>query len=574
MPTIVPTEEEIPAEAEASLAVEGGFAYGTLAELIAFAPVSSELHLRLTEEMEVREAPLKHLSQLVLMADEKVFTDAEYRVAIYSESPKLAAETGVELTEVDPLPFAEALDEDVMDIWFLLVKVEPVATPSPTPTVEPEPTENPIEAQTELVVAVDDYRESQWSPVHPTFALSGIPEGQNWSYAVVIYDERIFILSGDTYCPAEEGIYTVRFAILNEQGVVVDASENYMLQLDHTQPEVMGMIDESRDYTLIVDASDAMSGVQAISLDGGANWTDWDGSQTFVFTAAGKMTLPAGMVQVRDVAGNVWISYEDYVLAKIPKYYYSGGGGGGGGNSTPPKQHAAATEETEVEERYDALELQLPEEPVSVLTVDGEELPLSLVLANAEGFEIPEDYLATFTAELAVWPKAPEEDEEATDEEPKHDTLILTAVEEENLGDRFEYRWKLNGEVCRLLKNSDIDYLVLKVGDELAVFPTEGFTGGTQFTELKMLGMSNKKFDYTIAMTFNLDPDHIPMLSEYDFSETCDLAVQVEVEEMKYVLTAEQKGEMYYYGVLLGPSEMMLVPYGTYPTEVAGENID
>ena len=78
-----------------------------------------------------------------------------------------------------------------------------------------------------------------------------------------------------------------------------------------------------------------------------------------------------------------------------------------------------------------------------------------------------------------------------------------------------------------------------------------------------------KKFDYTVAMTFNLDPDHIPMLSEYDFSESCDLALQVEVESMKYALSAEQKGEMYYYNVWLGPVEMLEVPFGEFGSEKA-----
>lgn len=141
---------------------------------------------------------------------------------------------------------------------------------------------------------------------------------------------------------------------------------------------------------------------------------------------------------------------------------------------------------------------------------------------------------------------------------------MLTAVEEENLGDRFEYRWKFNGEVCRSLSNSGIRYLALRIGDDVLAFPTEGFTGGTKYTELKMLGVSTKKFDYAVAMTFNLDPDRIPMLSESDFSENCDIAIQTEVESMKYVLSAEQKGEMYYYNVWLGPVKMMEVPFGEF----------
>ena len=33
---------------------------------------------------------------------------------------------------------------------------------------------------------------------------------------------------------------------------------------------------------------------------------------------------------------------------------------------------------------------------------------------------------------------------------------------------------------------------------------------------------------------------------------------------MKYVLSAEPRGEMYYYGVCVGPKDMMEFPYGEY----------
>ena len=131
--------------------------------------------------------------------------------------------------------------------------------------------------------------------------------------------------------------------------------------------------------------------------------------------------------------------------------------------------------------------------------------------------------------------------EEADGEEPNGEEATPRAwtaadphrVGRANLGDRFEYRWNFNGEVCRLLSNSGIRYLALAVGDDMTVLPTEGFAGGTKYTELRMLGVSTRKFDYVVAMTFNLDPDHIPMLSEMDFSENRDIAIQTEVEEMK-----------------------------------------
>ena len=105
---------------------------------------------------------------------------------------------------------------------------------------------------------------------------------------------------------------------------------------------------------------------------------------------------------------------------------------------------------------------------------------------------------------------------------------------------------------------------VLAVGEDMVTLPTEGFTGGTAYTKMKMQGVSTRKFDYTLSMSFNLDPDRIPMLSQYDFSEDCDIAIQTEVEGEKYVLSAEQKGEMYYYDVYVGSKEMMEVPYGTF----------
>ena len=251
---------------------------------------------------------------------------------------------------------------------------------------------------------------------------------------------------------------------------------------------------------------------------------------------------------------------------------WGGGGGGSGEGGTKPKPHAKGDGQDTGE--YNALILELPEKPMRTLTVDGEELPLTLELTRAEGFEVPETYSPTFTAELVTWAveetaeeahdSDEDEDEDEESREPLPDTLILKAVEEERLGDRFEYRWKFNGEVYRLLNNSGIRYLVLAVGEDMVTLPTEGFTGGTAYTKMKMQGVSTRKFDYTLSMSFNLDPDRIPMLSQYDFSEDCDIAIQTEVEGEKYVLSAEQKGEMYYYDVYVGSKEMMEVPYGTF----------
>jgi hypothetical protein len=143
-------------------------------------------------------------------------------------------------------------------------------------------------------------------------------------------------------------------------------------------------------------------------------------------------------------------------------------------------------------------------------------------------------------------------------------TLVLSAVPEANLGSQFTYAWKFNGEVYRLLSNSGVKYVALKVGDNLAAFPTEGFTGGTKYTELKMLGVSTRKFDYTLAMKVNRDPSYMSAMSDSDFSQACDLSIRAEVENMAYELSSSTNSIMYFYDVYLGPEAMLKQPFGEY----------
>lgn len=564
-PTLPP---EIPKEAEAWIVVNDQVLYGTLEEMIAAAEEDAEIVLHIETPMFVKEVSLKRLTELKWLLDEEVFDDEtmEYSIAFSTESPDEVEEPAL----IDLDEFKDVQEDVAADLYIWVVQTPKM--PEETENPDDDPTQMP-ETNVQIQVEVDSYTAAQWNNVHPTFVLGGIPEDQsNWSYAVIIYDERIAILSENEYTANEEGVYTVRFAILDASGDIVSASERYTLWLDHTLPQVEASVDETQSYTLNLMATDTMSGVQALTLDGGATWMDWQNDVPYTYVVAQKNVLEPGMVQVRDAAGNVWISVESYTLDKIVSYSGGGyGGGGGGGSGTPAKQHAKA-ESTEKTAEYDALLMKLPDEPMHLLTIDGEELALTLELTRTDDFEIPEDYEAMFTAELAVWTEEPAETEEETDdnadeEERTPDTLVLTAVMEENLGDRFEYRWKFNGEVYRMLANSNIRYLALCIGDDMTVLPTEGFVGGTKYTELKMLGVATKKFDYTIAMNFDLDPDHIPMLSENDFSENCDIAIQTEVENMKYVLSTEQKGEMYYYNVFLGPQSMMDQPYGQFIPE-------
>ena len=47
-------------------------------------------------------------------------------------------------------------------------------------------------------------------------------------------------------------------------------------------------------------------------------------------------------------------------------------------------------------------------------------------------------------------------------------------------------------------------------------------------------------------------------------AECTKLKAEYSALQTKYVMSAEQKGEMYFYDVTLGPAEMLEAPYGTY----------
>ncbi|MBR1821006.1 MAG: hypothetical protein IJ769_05220, partial [Clostridia bacterium] len=245
-------------------------------------------------------------------------------------------------------------------------------------------------------------------------------------------------------------------------------------------------------------------------------------------------------------------------------------GGGGTGDGKPAKTHASGDGEEGA--AYETLALELPVEPMTKLTVGGEEMALTLVLdaAQAEGAPVGEDQ--PFTAAMGSWCPAPAGEDAhenvLTDAAaPAQDTLILSAVPEADLGDEFAYTWRFNGEVYRMLANSGIKYVALRVGDDIAAFPTEGFTGGTKYTELKMLGVSTRKFDYTLTMRVNRNPGYVSAMSDSDFSQDCDLSIRTEVENMAYELSSSTNSIMYFYDVYLGPEAMMAQPFGQYKAE-------
>ena len=108
------------------------------------------------------------------------------------------------------------------------------------------------------------------------------------------------------------------------------------------------------------------------------------------------------------------------------------------------------------------------------------------------------------------------------------------------------YEWKFNGEVYRQLANSGIEYLGLQAGDYMTALPTEGFTGGTVYTRMKMNGVATKEFEYTLRMIVTGEEE-----------APCSMELSVNVGEETYQMTDDEKQPMYYYDVLLASADKM-----------------
>lgn len=538
----------IPAEAEAWFKRNGDLFWGTLEQVVANLTGGETVYIQSTEFMTVPEAPLQVMSTVTLLPDGSVF-QGNFIVNISTDDPTIVPQPVL----LQPAQLAGMGEK--ADLFFWVGEA-----PSQSPEEPEEETEKPV-----LTVTATGLAESGWSTTQPQFTLSGIPEGKNWSYAAVIYDERIVPIAGNAYAPDAEGVYTLRFAMLDELGDIMSASDQYSIQLDWTAPEVSIEADEETSYTLNVSATDNCSGVDAVTVDGGKNWLPMeDGSYTV--TKDEETTFEAGDIMVRDVAGNVFKSEEDYTVEEVEgdeeegeEEGEEGGGGGGGGGGGSGDGKAAlphASGDGEEGSEYDALTLDLPDEPMVQLTVGGERMALTLKLASAQEPDAPVGVNQPFSARLRHWDDAADDD--------ALNTLVLNAENDADLGDVFTYEWRFNGEVYRMLANSGIKYVALQVGDTVAAFPTVGFTGGTKYTELKMQGVSTRRFDYTLTMKMNLNPSHVSAMSESDHSQECDLSIHAEVEDKNYELSNSPQSLMYYYNVFVGPEDMMDQPFGEY----------
>ena len=538
------TGASIPAEAEAWFKRGTELMWGSLDALIAQLTGGETVYIQTDKLLLVKEAPTQLLSTVTLLPDGTAFKGS-YSVCVSTDNPALVA--GPALLQPADLP---ALG-DVADL-YIWVKLDEETSPEEGEQGEEE--EKPT-----LVVTATDFDPSGWSKTPPQFTLSGIPEGKEWSYAAIVYDERFVPFASNVYAPDQEGIFTLRFAMLDELGDIMAASEQYTLQLDWTAPEVTIEVDEETSYTLNIYATDKASGLDAVSVDKGKTWEPIN-EDGYTVTETAEKTFAAGDIRVRDVAGNVYKSQEDYTVQAVESEEDEegeeggGGGGGGGGSGTPALPHSRGDGEEGAD--YDALTLDLPDAPMDRLTVGGEPMELTLKLATAQESGAPVGTNQPFTGKLCHWKDASDSD--------SPNTLLLEAEIADDLGDAFTYEWHFNGEVYRMLANSGIKYVALKVAGAVAAFPTEGFTGGTRYTELKMQGVSTRKFDYTLTMKLNLDPSHVSAMSESDYSQECDLSIHTAVEETNYELSNSPQSMMYFYNVFLGPEDMMDQPFGEY----------
>ena len=413
----------------------------------------------------------------------------------------------------------------------------PEATPAPTdaPTQNPEATPAPTDAPTEtpaptgmtLEVTADDYEPGVWTNHPPVFTLSGIPEGSDeYVYGVFVCNERLILLAKDTdsYVPTEEGLTSVRFAILDLMGDVVALSDQYDLMLDLSAPDgpYLSGVDYC-DTVCYIEASDSLSGLSDISYDEGETWEPYIEYEDGLSIVGEKGdTIEAGTIWVRDVAGNISANAEEFTFGKRKKT------GGTGGTGTKPIKHVKETMDYS-KANYNALELKFSDEPQTQLVAG--EATLNLSLSEGAG-----DAAKPFTAKLAAW----QTDEKAQD---KPNALVLTAqAGEENS------TWRFSGDVYKLLNNSGVDYLVFSTGEYMTALPTAGFTGGTQYGKLKASGVSTRKFEYTLCQDEAL-------------RETT-LSVQVEGET--YLLEEDTAQPMYRYDVLVGTTDLMKNPYESY----------
>ena len=469
-----------------------GPVYGTLEGLLALAPTGSTIYL-LTGDIIILSGGASQLSGVQLAADPGVFATSSCAVRVTTQSP-LDGSAG------------------------LFVYVEEVTAGEETATLT-------------LQAACDQVLDGSWLTTAPTFTLSSDVElPQGWTWAVRYDGGAPVTLAGNTFTAQEEGAYTLTFVVLDGAGQVAASTQDVTLRLDTTPPLVQATA--GANLTLTVTASDAVSGIDGLSMDGGASWypvTEMgEGVWGLTFTAAQAYTFAPGPIVARDGAGNL-AAYEKEVTLQSSQGRPSGGfSGGGGSSSTVATTHA--TSDTTAVVAYDGVELVVADQPMSSLVMGETELELFLRPDERLLALLGEDYQPAFTATLSNWME---------DASNTPDTLVL-AVSQEDLAQAEDaaFTWDFNGTVYKKLAASGIDYLVLQVGDQVTALSTAGFAAGVRYTMYRAQGLSSEAFDYHVAMT-----------------EAGETTLSVTVAGETWPLTEEEGGAFYYYDVYTGTLE-------------------
>ena len=169
---------------------------------------------------------------------------------------------------------------------------------------------------------------------------------------------------------------------------------------------------------------------------------------------------------------------------------------------------------------YDGVALTVSEEPMETLSVGGAELALTLQDENDTGLS----FTAAFTA--------------LEENDGTADTLVLTAKAGEQADS--ELHWRFNGGVSKLLADSGVKYLALRVGDQVTVLPTENLLGGVRYAMLRAKGLSSSAFDY--------------QLIQY-IGGGCALRVTANGESLEAV--ADDQAALSYRAIYSGPADAL-----------------
>ena len=507
-----------------------------------------------------RDGEQKHygaLEELLRLTKDTIYIASDELFTLTGEAALLAQEADIPL-DADVFPEEENYilyisdvgpnGETQEDTIYLWAGKEEDAPPEPTASAEPEPTD-PVEVEAELLVVPEMYRAGAWSATVPSFTLSVVPDTlMGYTFAVSVDDGEAQAVESP-YTFSTEGQHTLVFYLIDASGAQAARSTTYTVWLDMVAPEAQAQFD-LQTGALTVTATDAISGVDAISLDGGKTWQTMTAAEdgSFVYSAPLTAQVAAGELMVRDAAGNCWQSAESYGVPGGMGGDFGGmggmgsmgggfggsfsGGGGGSSGTTRTVSHSSGSEEETT--AYGAVALEVEDTSMFALALGGETLPLTLTLDYEAGGG--GNTAAAFTAELTVW-NGEEGDEDC-------DTLILTAPDN-GAESPYAYRWDFTGDVYKTLFNSGVQYLVLRVGDHVTALSTAGFTAGTAYNALKSEGAASSEFAYSLWMG---EPDP-------------ELEMEVEARGARYLLNAGE-GDMYYYDVYTGDMDMLSAAFG------------